>query len=183
MFQKNGDIRILNTKEFVFEAFKALLKKFNYHDITISMIIKKAGIGRTTFYRYFYTKDDILLSKLKNQTLELIDLLNQTFDLSAYNKDIYKKIRFFFQYWNDHPEIIEIILFLNKTQLLYSTWSSLLINMFSVIDMGLDNDVSPRYIAHFATGGLTSLLIGWFNNSRLESVDYISKHFYIPNTN
>jgi len=181
LFLKKRDVRTKNTREYVYEALRLLLKKFTYKDISISMIIKKSGIGRTTFYRHFYTKDDIIYTKLKQQTLELIDLLNCTYDLSIYYKDIYYKIKLFFQYWNDHPGIIDLIIFLNKTEILHSVWSSLLLDMFSVYDMGLSKKRSKIYIAHFATGGLTSLLIQWFKNKRKESVDFIAKHFYIPN--
>ncbi|HEY8364262.1 MAG TPA: TetR/AcrR family transcriptional regulator [Haloplasmataceae bacterium] len=180
MFHKKKDLRIQNTKEFVYEALKNLLSKHKYQDISISMIIKKSGVGRTTFYRHFYTKDDIILTKLKQQTLDLIEQLNRAFDLTIYYKDLNQKIKFFFEYWNQNPGIIELIIFLNKTQLLYNTWSKLLLDMFSMIDMGLESDVSAQYVAHFATGGLTSLLIQWFKNDRKESVDFISKHFYIP---
>lgn len=183
LFQKSRDLRIKKTKEYVYEALKALLKKFTYNDISISMIIKKSGIGRTTFYRHFYTKDDIIKTKLKQQTLELVDLLNTTYDLSTYDKDIYYKVKLFFQYWNDHPGIIELIIFLKKTDILYTMWSKLLLEMFTIYDMGLKQDVSKLYIAQFATGGLTSLLIQWFKNKRKESVEYIAKHFYIPNEN
>ncbi len=181
MFQNKVDLRIHHTKEYVYEALCLLLKKFKYQKITISMIIKKSGVGRTTFYRHFYTKDDILLDKLKGHTFALIERLNNTCDLSSYDKDIDKKVKLFFQYWDEHPEIINLIISLHKTQLLYSTWTSVLIDMFSVIDMGLSLNISKLYTAHFASGGLTSLLIEWFKNNRKDSVDFISKHFYIPN--
>lgn len=181
MFHKKKDIRIKNTLEYVYDALRILLKKFTYNDISISMIIKKSGIGRATFYRHFYTKDDIIKVKLKQQTIDLIEIFNNTFGSSKYDKDIYHKVRLFFQYWNDNPGIIELIIFLNKTDILYSMWSSLLLDMFTVNDMGLSKDVSKKYIAHFATGGLTSLLIEWFKNKRKEDVDFIAKHFYIPN--
>lgn len=181
MFHNKEDVRIHNTKEFVYEALVELLKKNDYADITISMIIKKSGIGRTTFYRHFYSKDDILLAKLNTQTLKLVELLTNTYDLSVYDKDIFGKIKLFFKYWDRHPDVINIIIMLDKTQLLYSTWPELLIELFSVIDIAISSHSSKLYTAHFALGGLTSLLIQWFKNNRKESVDFISQHFYVPN--
>lgn len=181
LFQKK-DIRINRTKEFVFEALKLLLKKLDYHDITISMIIKKAGIGRATFYRYYYTKDDIINEKLNSLTQELLEKMKATFDLTVYDKDIQRKVKFFFQFWDEHPDIINLIIHLDKTQILYNTWSNTLLQMFSTIEMGLSSKLSKDYIAHFATGGLTSILIAWFKNNRKESVDFIASHFYVPNT-
>lgn len=181
MFQNKVDLRINNSKQFVYEALVRLLKNYNYAKITISMIIKKSGVGRTTFYRHFYSKDDIIIYKLKSQTLDLLESLNLTYDLSIYNKDINKKIEFFFNYWNEHPDIINLIILLDKTQMLYTIWPSLLIEMFTALKIDAPTNSSKLYLAHFALGGLTSLLIQWFKNNRKESVDFISKHFYIPN--
>lgn len=138
------------------------------------MIIKKSGVGRATFYRHFYTKDDILITKLNIKTMELVEMLVNNYDITVYDKDIEK-------YWDEFPEIINIIIYLNKTQLIYSAWLSLLMDLFDTIDMGLSSKTSKLYTAHFAIGGLTSLLIQWFNNNRKESIDFLSKHFYIPN--
>lgn len=181
MFQIKEDIRIHNTKQFVYEAFAKLIKKFDYNQITISMIIKKSGIGRTTFYRHFYTKDDIIINKLKSETLEMVKLLYNSFDLTIYNKDISDKIKLFFHFWDRNPEIIDVIIMLDKTQILYTVWPSLLIQMFSVLNIAIESNASKQYTSYFALGGLTSLLIQWFKNDRRESAAYISKHFYIPN--
>jgi len=54
------DQRIQHTILWTYEALHALLKKEDFHDITVSEIIKKAGISRATFYRHFKSKEDII---------------------------------------------------------------------------------------------------------------------------
>lgn len=54
------DKRIAKTKVSIFNAFYLLLSQKNYSKITIQDIIETANIGRSTFYVYFATKDDLL---------------------------------------------------------------------------------------------------------------------------
>ncbi|MDD5851923.1 MAG: TetR/AcrR family transcriptional regulator [Galactobacillus timonensis] len=44
----------------VIEAFVNLLKKKSYEEISVAEIIRKAHVGKTTFYRYFRDKADLM---------------------------------------------------------------------------------------------------------------------------
>ncbi len=46
--------------EYIMDALLLLMKKRNYHDITITEICEKAGVTRMSFYRNFESKEDIL---------------------------------------------------------------------------------------------------------------------------
>lgn len=48
------------TKSYITEALFALMEKKPYDSISVSDIVKKAGIGRATFYRYYKAKEDII---------------------------------------------------------------------------------------------------------------------------
>lgn len=52
--------RNLFTRQCIGEALIALLDEVPYDQINTSMICKKAGISRMTFYHYFYTKNEIM---------------------------------------------------------------------------------------------------------------------------
>ena len=47
-------------------AFKEMLKQQDYRDIAVADIAYKADVGRTTFYRYFKRKLDILIALHQN---------------------------------------------------------------------------------------------------------------------
>ncbi|MDE5867411.1 MAG: TetR/AcrR family transcriptional regulator, partial [Anaeroplasmataceae bacterium] len=49
------------TKYYIVEALFKLMHIKEYHQINVTDITKKAGVGRATFYRYFKTKEDILI--------------------------------------------------------------------------------------------------------------------------
>jgi len=48
------------TKKHVVDVFSRLVDKYGYDQISVTMLIKEAHIGRTTFYRYFRDKEDVL---------------------------------------------------------------------------------------------------------------------------
>ncbi|MBR2755892.1 MAG: TetR family transcriptional regulator [Lachnospiraceae bacterium] len=48
------------TKLLILHSFNDLLKRNTIEDITTKMIIEKAGVGKTTFYRYFKDKYDVM---------------------------------------------------------------------------------------------------------------------------
>ena len=48
------------TRQCIGEAMIALMQDKNYEEITISDIVKKAGVSRMTFYHYFQSKTDAL---------------------------------------------------------------------------------------------------------------------------
>ena len=57
------DRRIEKTRKAIFDAFDALIVKFDYAKISVQNIINKAGVGRSTFYLHFTTKNDLLRAK------------------------------------------------------------------------------------------------------------------------
>ncbi|QUM89339.1 TetR/AcrR family transcriptional regulator [Moritella sp. 36] len=46
----------------IVKAFTELLREKDYCDISVAMIIEKADVGKTTFYRYYQRKLEVLLA-------------------------------------------------------------------------------------------------------------------------
>ncbi|MCR4562621.1 MAG: TetR/AcrR family transcriptional regulator [Bacilli bacterium] len=59
-------MKITNSKEYIGEAIIHLMAKRKLEDITISDICKKAGVSRSTFYRYFSSVNDLYESIIDN---------------------------------------------------------------------------------------------------------------------
>lgn len=78
-----------------------LLKKKPIHEISISELCDEAGVGRTSFYRNYETKEDILKAHIrrlfddwldkwkKNPGLPLSKLIYQVFSHFEANRDFY----------------------------------------------------------------------------------------------
>lgn len=54
------DRRQRKTRRSIYEAFESLMMEEHYGSVTVSQIIERADIGRSTFYAHFETKDELL---------------------------------------------------------------------------------------------------------------------------
>lgn len=57
---KECDLRVIRTKKLLCKAFKAILVKKSFEAITVNEICQEAMVHRTTFYKYFTDKYDLL---------------------------------------------------------------------------------------------------------------------------
>lgn len=65
----------MGAKEAVFNIFHDLMREKGYGKITVQDILKRAQIGRTTFYTHFTSKEDVLkasINHLRNGLLEAV---------------------------------------------------------------------------------------------------------------
>ncbi|MFI7129449.1 TetR/AcrR family transcriptional regulator [Nonomuraea sp. NPDC050153] len=60
----SGDKRVRRTRRIVQEALVALILEKGYDAVTVTDIIDRADVGRSTFYSHFTDKQDVLFSNL-----------------------------------------------------------------------------------------------------------------------
>ena len=58
----------LFVRDCITKALFKLMKSKNYHDITVSALVKTAGVSRNSFYRNYQSIEDILRQYLVEQT-------------------------------------------------------------------------------------------------------------------
>lgn len=66
------DERVRRTRERIDAAFIGILHRRGYGSIRVSEIVKKAVVGRPTFYAHYATKDDLLRSQFERIIAPLI---------------------------------------------------------------------------------------------------------------
>ncbi|MDY4022996.1 TetR/AcrR family transcriptional regulator [Staphylococcus borealis] len=59
------DLRVIKTKKALTDSLYSLLEEEAFSTITVNMICKNAGVHRTTFYKHFYDKFELLNQLLK----------------------------------------------------------------------------------------------------------------------
>ena len=84
------------TRLTILHAFDRLVERVGFSKITVSMLVKEAGVSRATFYRYFKDKYDVMNYNYKQMvdtafTPERIDTLEDLF-LIFYQMEAAKKI-------------------------------------------------------------------------------------------
>ncbi|MGI6590959.1 MAG: TetR/AcrR family transcriptional regulator [Eggerthellaceae bacterium] len=73
------------------DSLMELLQTKNYSSITVTDIVRKAGVARATYYRNYDSIEDIMVSLLagvRNQILEDVGLKNDQIDKSQLSTDV-----------------------------------------------------------------------------------------------
>lgn len=84
----NQDLMKQRTQQKLAEALFDLCEKNAYLDITAMDICKQADVARSTFYRYYSSKDDLLKSIEQNYIQELKNVCSGFFKI---NYQVYKR--------------------------------------------------------------------------------------------
>ena len=58
----------------ILEAVTQALEEVNYHELTIEDIAARAGVGKTTIYRWWKNKPDLILETFKEYTANIFEL-------------------------------------------------------------------------------------------------------------
>ncbi len=63
------------------EAFNELVLTRGYNDIRVGDIIRRADVGRSTFYEHFRNKDDLLRQSMSHMLSVMADAVCEACDL------------------------------------------------------------------------------------------------------
>lgn len=110
------DKNISYVKQEVTSALFKLIKLYKYSEITVSQIVLESKVSRSSFYRNFIDKDDILRQYLRGVIVELQeeskkdneDLFSKLFNYFYENKDLYVMLYDLGLYYFIHENIKEI---------------------------------------------------------------------------
>lgn len=88
----------LDTKEYIVRVFQELMKREPFDSLSVQSIAAACGVSRTTFYRFFQDKYDLLIWSYTRQIDEICghvsserDRLSRILDLMARNKQYFRK--------------------------------------------------------------------------------------------
>lgn len=95
------------TRFYIVQALFKLMNSYEYAKISVTDIAQKAGVGRATFYRYFKSKDDVLIYYFEHNTKnfiygqrlyprckeDYIKIAKSVFSMFNENKEPFKLIR------------------------------------------------------------------------------------------
>ncbi len=178
------DKRVIKTRTAIFEAFKELLQEKDYSRISVQDIIKKANIGRSTFYCHFNTKDEVLKSLCKDifhHVLSESKVKEKTHDYSngKYTfKDVITHILYHIK------EIEEYILLSNEKEennILITCFETNIAKIFKKDVINTDLDIPADYIINHLSCSLSKSIIWWLESEVEYSGDEIAEFFFNAN--
>ncbi len=140
------------TKEAIGEAFLVLLNKKSYDDIKVVEIVNKAGVSRSTFYRFFNksSKKEILFEYILNLWKKYYE---ESKCKSNIEEGLYTLMNFSYHYK-------DIMLLLNKAGLTHIIYNLI----YNMIDSNTLLDDEKIIISSLA-GSIYGLVNYWIENN------------------
>lgn len=177
--KKKIDLRVIKTKNAIYNALVVLLKDNLFEEIKVSDICKKALINRSTFYAHFEDKYDLVMSLIGDLRKSLSEELNNiSEDLSV--RDYYLElIKAFLNHVEGKEDIYRSIMINNKNSIImdmiYATISE---DVNKRID-GVVNGVPGNIVSSFYLGGVVNIGFEWLKSgktySKEEMLEYLNK--------
>lgn len=170
------DERYNVVSEAILDAFFMLAKEKDFEKITVSDIIKRAGIVRSTFYNH-YENIPALIEDIENKTVNDIFSILDTF----HPKDNADMCRSYYlilcEYTKDNPFLAELLRspraskFLEKTISMFHTYVNGIINTSNIPKEKLDK---YSYMIACTIGGTIGVLHKWTTDNFSTPTDVIA---------
>ena len=167
------DRRSQRTRYLLSAAFVELLREKGYSAITVSDIIERANIGRSTFYSHFHDKDDLFVSELDR----VVELLSHR----GSNQD---EMPFFpslglLQHVGEEYELYKALIWTPGIDLMIKHMQA---SLSQRIEQGLQKsgdsfDLPLPVLASFIAGSFVTLLKWWLENKMIYSPQEIDTIF------
>lgn len=153
------------TRQCIGEAMIALMQDRAYEEITVSDIVKRAGVSRMTFYHYFQSKTDAV----NNYLHEIIECYLEECSRSLGVDNFYDTahVRHAFLFFDQY---CEFFLTLARANL-----HSLMIQAINDYMIRFVDPVYPRslYELYYYGGALLNVFLKWEEDGKTESIDAI----------
>lgn len=173
MTDKN-DRRSQRTRQLLSEALVQLIQEKDYSTITVSDIIERANVGRSTFYAHYQDKDDLLLDQMDR----VIESLSQnSSDLQEF--PYFPSLGFLQHVGGNHYELYKALVWGPGMDLITKHLQK---SLSQRVEQGLQNsgrdfEVPLPILASFITGSFLNLLKWWLENKRIHSPEQMNEFF------
>ena len=173
----NQDLRVQRTKKALITTFSDLLETKSFDNITIQDLCEKANVRRSTFYRHFNNKYDLLnhivgtlIEYFRTLHLPEIDPKDPRQFFNKFMKDILLFI-------SDNKAMVKSVISIN----IYSEVYQILYNqIYAVVkrQIEFDKQIGQFYIdefiyGEFLAGGILSVILNWIQYGQ-QSIDDVS---------
>lgn len=163
LFVKKSYQEKMIVKEWIVFALIDLMKKQSFQNISITNLAKKAGIPRSTFYRYFNDKEEVLL-EYSNYLTEL--LAKEYRDLKPQNH--FDSLYILFSFLEQNNEYLKTLVNNKKEYIILNTINQNIKSM----NLNTRNQLFVRY----QSGGLYNVIIEWIQSNFQPSPEDITNN-------
>jgi AcrR family transcriptional regulator len=153
------------SKDCIAESLLILMRKKAFSDITIGEITQKAGVNRSTYYRNFNSKEEIVKYSIIKIVYE--NVRNNDKKYIPYRKQVFESFNHFLKYKNE-------LMVIYKNGL-----SHYILEVFNEKFISIGGQKSPEdlYKAYWHIGGIYNILFLWFSKDMDTPVERLTELF------
>lgn len=153
------------TRESIEEALLVLMKEREYGEISVSELVKKAGISRAAYYKNYKSKEEVIQSLLKRRAMQDVEIAQEK-GRQGHSGDFWKSM---FEQLLPSAEVYQILCKNGLKGLLFETYNEMAMSYMNLIEK------QNRYYMLFFSGAISNVLIGWVENGMKESPEEMGK--------
>ena len=152
-------------RQYIEEALMSLLRNKGLDEITVSDVVKKAGVCRSSFYRNYLNLDAVIDSYLDKISDEFRTASCQSTDVRSLLVNSFRLIR-------SKKETFMILHERKMTEKIFHLVYDVALNEIQRLTV-----LNNRYQPYFFAGASASVLIAWLDNSFEETEDEMAELF------
>lgn len=152
-------------KSFIAESLLILLEQHSFEEITVGEIVQKAGVNRSTYYRHFEKKEDIILYFLDCLSEDILEWdKEQKPDFKEHLINVYK------HYYNHKEQMLTIY----KNGLSFLFLDVLTKNLSAYETENRNPDM--QYNIAFHIGGTFNHFLLWLSRDMADTPEEMAAH-------
>jgi len=152
-------------KECLRDSYFSLLAQKQAGSISVSEIVKLAGVSRMSFYRYYQTKEELVKQYLTDSFNDFIETVKKD-----QIKDSQETAAIFFSYFRSEKIRIKLIIEQDMFHLFYDSFTNFLQHSNLVIDSKPNiSNKNLKYYYEYASAGILNLAKSWVLGEMKES--------------
>lgn len=156
-----------DSKDYLTTALLQLLEKNTYSTITVSQVVRRAGVSRMAFYRNFDKLDDVLLQYFSSIISTRFADINQHVPAN-------KKLQSLEIFFRDFAKTLEMSVSQGYESIIRQVFNENMQQFYDSFPLFSDiKEPEKRYYIKFMSDGVYSIWREWLINNQGESLDMI----------
>lgn len=164
--RKEANLRV---KKNITIALFQLMHEKSFSEISITELIKRAGVARVSFYRNYESKEDVLITLID----DILEQYRDTIDSNESNFYTYGNVRRSFEFFKEYDELA-----LDLYRFGYGSIILEKLNRFHEEVAGtMPNNSVEKYRLYMYMGSLFNTAVMWIQNGEKEDMEDIVEMF------
>jgi len=168
MYRLTNNKKTHQSANLIFDALCELIKRKEFSDISITELVKCAGVGRATFYRLFDSPKDVLQYKCDTKFMQLQDYIKNYRLSEKLTEPVGSTLLLkpMLRFWYLDSVVIEIIIKANRIDVLHNNLETLFEDLYNRTEYMTGSKKNKDYFIALRIGILSNLLITWIKNKK-----------------